>query len=83
MKYKEKDSDMTKAFKEYADAAKMTEADRIAHAATWDAARNAALEEAARQCEDIYSWRGAYTAGRMYTNTLNACAEAIRALATE
>lgn len=42
--------------------------------------REIALEDAARQCEDIYTWRGAYSAGTMHTGTLNACAEAIRAL---
>lgn len=42
--------------------------------------RNAALEEAAEQCEDIYSWRGAFGKGLLYTNTLHACAAAIRAL---
>ncbi|WP_233154808.1 dATP/dGTP pyrophosphohydrolase domain-containing protein [Candidimonas nitroreducens] len=44
------------------------------------AIRDVALEEAARQCEDIYSWRGAYSAGVMSTNTLDTCAAAIRAL---
>jgi len=47
------------------------------------AIRNAALEEAARQCGDIYSWRGAYSAGLMSTNTLDACAAAIRALKSQ
>jgi hypothetical protein len=42
--------------------------------------RNAALEEAAQQCEDIYSWRGAFSAGTMHQNVLDACASAIRAL---
>lgn len=44
------------------------------------AVRDAALEEAAAQCEDIYSWPGAVGAGVMYRGTQAACAAAIRAL---
>lgn len=48
-----------------------------------EAARNAALEEAARQCEDIYSWRGAYSAGIIQESALKVCASAVRALKTQ
>lgn len=44
------------------------------------AVRDAAYERAAKRCEEIYEWRGAYEAGTMHTSTLNACAAAIRAL---
>lgn len=47
------------------------------------AVRNAALEEAAKQCEDIYSWRGASSAGVIHQNVLDACASAIRARKTQ
>lgn len=45
--------------------------------------RDAALEEAAQQCEDIYSWREAYAAGILHLNTLSTCASAIRALKSQ
>lgn len=48
-----------------------------------DAIRDAALEEAAKQCLDIYSWRGAYASGCMSTNTTKACASAIRNLKSQ
>jgi hypothetical protein len=35
-------------------------------------------EACAVQCQDIYSWRGAVMAGPMCTDTLEACASAIR-----
>jgi len=41
---------------------------------------NAALEEATRQCEDIYGWRWAYSVDPIHKDTLTACATAIRAL---
>jgi hypothetical protein len=44
---KKKDRDMTKTFEQHADEAQMTDADRIAHAATWDAA----IEAAAKACQ--------------------------------
>lgn len=45
-----------------------------------DQVRDAALEEAAKQCEDIYSWKGAFSAGPLHNSDLNTCASAIRAL---
>lgn len=45
-----------------------------------DQVRDQALEEAAKQCEDIYSWRGAFNAGLLHTSNLKACAAAIRSL---
>lgn len=42
-------------------------------------ARTAERVACAAQCQDIYSWRGAYASGSMHTPTLEACAAAIRA----
>jgi hypothetical protein len=62
---------MTKTFEQHAAEAQMTEADRIAHAATWDAA----IEAAAKACDE--AWRyGDFDA-------CERCANAVRALATK
>jgi hypothetical protein len=68
---KEKDRDMTKTFEQHAAEAQMTEADRIAHAATWDAAIEAAEDAVTTLHEQ---------AGTPYL--IEICG-AIRAIATE
>lgn len=74
---------MSKTFKEHADSAQMTEADRIAHRVTWDAA----IAVAAKECES-HRYTGYVppedgAAAEYYDQAANDCAAAVRALATD